>query len=36
MFHGYGSIDENTVEFTISLYPDFRGYGIGIDMMSNI
>ena len=31
--NGYGSIDENTVEFAISLYPDFRGYGIGTDMM---
>lgn len=26
--NGYGSIDENTVEFAISLYTDFRGYGI--------
>lgn len=31
--NGYGSIDENTVEFAISLYPDFHGYGIGTHMM---
>ena len=31
--NGYGSIDKNTVEFAISLYPDFRGYGIGTNMM---
>lgn len=30
---GYGSIDEITPEFAISLYRDFRGYGIGTEMM---
>lgn len=33
---GYGSIDENTVEFAISLYKDFRGQGIGTDMMKQM
>lgn len=30
---GYGSINESTPEFAISLYRDFRGYGIGTEMM---
>lgn len=31
--NGYGSINETTPEFAISLYRDFRGYGIGTEMM---
>ncbi|MGL5677662.1 MAG: GNAT family N-acetyltransferase [Cellulosilyticaceae bacterium] len=34
--NGYGSVDEHTVEFAISLYPDFRGYGIGTHMMRSM
>lgn len=30
---GYGSIDDDTPEFAISLYKAFRGYGIGTEMM---
>lgn len=30
---GYGSIDNVTPELAISLYEEFRGYGIGTDMM---
>ena len=26
---GYGSLDDNTPEFAISLYPEYRGKGIG-------
>ena len=33
---GYGSIDEITPEFAISLYRDFRGYGIGTEMMKSM
>lgn len=33
---GYGSIDETTPEFSISLYRDFRGYGIGTEMMKRM
>lgn len=31
--NGYGSVDDTTVEFAISLYPDYRGQGIGTAMM---
>lgn len=33
---GYGSIDEITPEFAISLYREFRGYGIGTKMMKEM
>ena len=33
---GYGSIDDDTPEFAISLYKDFRGYGIGSEMMKDM
>ena len=33
---GFGSIDESTPEFAISLYKDFRGYGIGTEMMNKM
>lgn len=33
---GYGSIDDITPEFAISLYRDFRGYGIGTAMMKEM
>ena len=33
---GYGNIDEITPEFAISLYKEFRGYGIGSEMMKRM
>lgn len=33
---GYGSIDDTTPEFAISLYREFRGYGIGTEMMKRM
>lgn len=33
---GYGSIDDVTPEFAISLYKEFRGYGIGTEMMKTM
>lgn len=33
---GYGSIDDITPEFAISLYKDFRGLGIGTAMMKEM
>ena len=33
---GYGSIDDITPEFAISLYKDFRGFGIGTAMMKEM
>lgn len=30
---GYGSVDSETPEFAISLYPEYRGHGIGSDLM---
>ena len=30
---GFGSIDDQTPEFAISLLPDYRGYGIGTALM---
>lgn len=30
---GYGSIDKVTPEFAVSLYKEFRGHGIGTEMM---
>lgn len=33
---GYGSVDEVTPEFAISLYKDFRGYGMGTEMMKTM
>lgn len=32
----YGSVDDTTPEFAISLYRDFRGYGIGTEMMKRM
>lgn len=29
----YGHIDDETPSFAISLYKDYRGYGIGTDLM---
>lgn len=33
---GYGSVDEVTPEFAISLYKDFRGHGIGTELMKKM
>lgn len=33
---GYGSVDDATPELSISLYKDFRGYGIGTNMMQKM
>lgn len=33
---GYGSIDDVTPEFAISLYKKFRGHGIGTEMMKKM
>ena len=33
---GYGSVDDATPEFSISLYKDFRGYGIGTKMLQKM
>jgi ribosomal protein S18 acetylase RimI-like enzyme len=30
---GFGSVDEKTPEFAISLYPEYRGRGIGTNLM---
>lgn len=30
---GYGSVDEATPEFAISIYKKYRGYGIGTELM---
>ena len=32
---GYGSIDDVTPEFAISIYKEYRGMGIGTAMMKN-
>ena len=31
--NGFGTIDEETPEFAISLYKEYRGHGIGLEMM---
>lgn len=33
---GYGSVDDITPEFAISLYKDFRGHGIGTELMKKM
>ena len=33
IIHGFGSIDQVTPEFAISLYNEYRGYGIGTSLM---
>ncbi|AKN31293.1 acetyltransferase [Clostridium carboxidivorans P7] len=33
---GYGNIDDETPEFSISLFKEFRGYGIGTDLMKEM
>ncbi len=33
IMHDYGNIDDETPSFAISLYKEYRGYGIGTDMM---
>lgn len=33
---GYGSVDNETPEFAISLYQEYRGYGIGTEMMKRM
>lgn len=33
---GYGNVDDKTPELAISLYRDFRGYGIGTEMMKRM
>ena len=32
----YGNIDDNTPELAISILPEFRGRGIGTDLMTNL
>jgi ribosomal protein S18 acetylase RimI-like enzyme len=34
--NGYGNVDDVTPEFAISLYKDFRGYGIGTELMKEM
>ncbi len=34
--NGYGSIDNKTPEFAISIYKDYRGCGIGTDLMKQM
>ena len=31
--HGYGDLDDETPEFAISLYKEYRGYGIGTELI---
>lgn len=33
---GYGSVDDSTPEFSISLFKEFRGYGIGTNLMKKM
>lgn len=33
---GYGRLDDNTPEFAISLYPEYRGKGIGMALMKKM
>lgn len=33
IMNGYGNVDENTPEFAISLYKEYRGKGIGTKLM---
>ena len=33
---GFGRVDDDTPEFAISLYPDFRGNGIGTELMKQM
>lgn len=33
---GYGNVDEDTPEFAISLYKDYRGQGIGTELMKKM
>lgn len=33
---GYGSLDDNTPEFAISIYPEYRGKGIGMALMKKM
>jgi ribosomal protein S18 acetylase RimI-like enzyme len=33
IINGFGSVDEKTPEYAISLYPDYRGRGIGTNLM---
>lgn len=34
--NGYGSIDDTTPELTMSIYREFRGYGIGTKMLKKM
>ena len=36
IMNDYGHIDDTTPSLAISLYKDYRGYGIGTEMMKNI
>ena len=36
IMNDYGHIDDNTPSFAISLYKEFRGLGIGTEMMRNM
>lgn len=36
IIHAYGHIDENIPELAISLFPEFRGYGIGTKLMNKL
>lgn len=36
IMHDYGHIDDATPSFAISLYPEYRGFGIGTAMMTEM
>ena len=36
IMNDYGHIDNNTPSFVISLYKDYRGFGIGTDLMKKM
>jgi ribosomal protein S18 acetylase RimI-like enzyme len=33
IINGFGNVDDKTPEFAISLYPEYRGRGIGTNLM---
>lgn len=36
IINGFGHIDDRTPEFSISLYKEYRGFGIGTELMKNM